>query len=170
MFSYSIENSHLINLSFPQEELMGKLELFLKEESNTSAKQRKENVKEKENRYGPMALIIMENGKKIKQMEKANLREQMEQLIRGIFKMTSFMVTGYTQQKIKNSHTKEDLTSICSMVMELKLVKGSTSILEILKMTLRMVMAPLSMIMELFTKELGKKENLMDKELIKVLL
>jgi hypothetical protein len=37
-------------------------------------------------------------------------------------------------------------------------------------MTLRMVMAPLSMIMELFTKELGKKENLMDKELIKVLL
>jgi hydrogenase-4 membrane subunit HyfE len=116
-----------------------------------------------------MDLIIMENGKRIRQMEKASSKGKMGELIREIFKMIFSMVTESTQRKIRSLLIKADLISICNMAMELKFAKGNTSILGILKMILKTVMVPLYMIMGSFIKEPGKMENLMDKELIKVL-
>jgi len=56
------------------------------------------------------------------------------------------------------------------MVMEHRYVKVSTSILETLRMISKKVMEQLFMIMASHMKELGKTENLMGKELIKVQL
>jgi hypothetical protein len=141
-------NNHSINQYTHLEESMVKLELYFKVVFNISVKLNKEKDKERENKCGQMDLIIMVNGEKIKQMEKDNSKDQMVEHTRAIFKMIFSMVTAYTLQKIKNLLMKVDLTNICNMAMELKFVKDSTNIQEILKMILKTVMALLFMKME----------------------